>query len=344
MTGKERILRSLEFKEADRVPVFPLAHYYTARSGGMTVRAFATDGGKMAAALLAGFEKFGWDGLNPGCDVSVEGEALGSSLGYPEEAPPHLLRPALEDPGNLRLLRRPNPLREGRMPVVVQATRLCVRELGSGVFIGPFIMGPFNCASQVRGVEDLMTDTLERPGFVEELLDFCTDVLVDYGKALVDVGADAIFLGEALCSPAMISPKFYSEIVLPRQRRLVGALRSYGAPHVLLHICGNVRQILPAMLESGADIFDLDWQMDMADSKRTCLGRAALRGNLDPSATLLQGTSDQVYKKSVEIIRAAASGGGLILGSGCDVSPGTPEENLHAMMAASRDASPCQKG
>ena len=340
MTGKQRILMALRGEQPDRTPVFPLAHYYTARFRKITIRDFATDGEKMGAALIAGFERFEWDGVNPGCDVAVEGEALGSLLDYPEQAPPSVIRPYLTDPENIRFLRKPNPLREGRMPVVVKATKMCARELGNQVFIGTWTMGPFNCASQVRGVEDLMTDTIERPTFVEDLLDFSTDVLLDYGKAIIDAGADAIFLGEALCTPAMISPNFYREVVVPRQVRLINGLKQYGASYVLLHICGDVKRILPAMIETGAGIFDLDWQMDMGESKQTCAGKVTLRGNLDPAATLLQGSPDLVNEKSLEVIRAAASGGRLILGSGCDVAPATPPENIDAMMAAAKAALP----
>jgi len=336
MNGKQRILSALAMTQPDHTPVFPIAHYYTAGLKGMPIRVFATDGEKMAWALLAAYERFGWDGINPGCDVAVEGEAMGSHLEYPEQAPPHVLRPALEFPEYAPFLRKPHPLRDGRMPVVVNATRFCVREAGQEAFIGPFIMGPFNCASQVRGVENLLTDILDRPGFVEELLDFCTEALLDYGKALIDVGADAVFLGEALCSPGMISPKYYKNTVAPRQKRLIGGLKQYGAGHVLLHVCGNVKKILPHMLETGADILDLDWQMDMGESKRTVEGKATLRGNLDPSATLLNGTPEMVYEQSAEVIRAAGGAGGLILGSGCDVAPGTPEANLDALVAAGR--------
>lgn len=340
MNGKQRILTALAMTRPDRTPVFPIAHYYTAGLKGMPVSVFATGGEKMASALLAGYERFGWDGINPGCDVAVEAEAIGSQLEYPEQAPPHLIRPALELPESAPFLRKPHPLKDGRMPVVVRATQLCVREAGKEAFIGPFTMGPFNCASQVRGVENLLTDVLDRPGFVGELLDFCTEVLLDYGKALIDAGADAVFLGEALCSPGMISPKYYRDTVAPRQKRLIGDLKKYGAGFVLLHICGNVKRILPDMLETGADILDLDWQMDMGESKQAAEGKAALRGNLDPSAALLSGTPELVYERSVEVIRAAGSGGGLILGSGCDVAPGTPEANLDAMLAAARAAIP----
>jgi len=337
MNGKQRILNTLQMGKCDRVPVFPCAHYFTAAVGGMSIRTFSTDGNKMASALLRGLERFGWDGLNPGSDVAVEGEALGSKLAFPEQAPPYVVKAGLANPDDLESAHLPNPLKDGRMPVVVRATELVVREVGNEVYVMPVIMGPLNCSSQFRGVEDLMMDIVERPEFVERLLDFSTEVVLDYGKALVDAGAHGILIGEALCTPGMISPVTYRSIV-PRQRRLAEGLRKHGAQHVLLHICGDVRRILPIMVEAGADIFDLDWQVDLAKAKCTCApARITMRGNLDPAAVLLNGRPDEVYRKSVETIRAVGTGGGFILGSGCDVALGTPYENLDAMTAAAKD-------
>ena len=145
-------------------------------------------------------------------------------------------------------------------------------------------------------------------------------------------------MGEALCSPDMISPVLYRSI-LTRQRRLVEVLKRYGAKHVLLHICGNVKRILPAMIETTADILDLDWQVNLAEAKCVCgPARVTMRGNLDPSEVLLHGTPEVVYQKSIEAIRGAG-GSGFILGSGCDVASRTPYENLDAMTAAARDES-----
>ena len=338
MTGKERILSAIRMTEPDRVPVFPLAHYFSAVPGRMSIRTYATRADKMAAALIAAVERFGWDGVHPGCDVSVEGEAMGSLLSFPEEAPPHMVRPVLSDLADFRNLRKPNPLKDGRMPVVVRATEICAREIGGETCVGPCLMGPFNCASQLRGVEDLMMDTIERPEFVGALLDFCTDVLIDYGKALMDAGADVLILGEALCSPGMISPRHYARTIVPRQQRMVRALGEHNRDcPLIMHICGDITAILPTVIETGVHAADLDWQVDMARAKEVCDGRMAMRGNLNPSAVLLLGTPDQVYSKSVEVIRAAGAGGGLILGSGCDVAPATPFENLDAMMRAASD-------
>ena len=337
MNGKERILQALRMEEADRVPVFPIAHYFSAKVNGISIREFAQDGEKMASAVLAGYERFGWDGIQLGCDIGVEGEALGGVAAFPEDAPPHLEKFVLESPEKLKDLRVPNPLKDGRMHVEIRATEICVKEAGDEVFIQPYTVCPMTCAGQVRGVEALLMDMIDRPDFVEDLLDFCSEVVLDYGKALIDVGAQSLLLGAALCSPSFSPPSFYREKVLPRHQKLVATLKDYGGVPILLHICGDVKSILPDMLETGVDMFDIDWQVDMGEAKQITKGEVTLRGNLDPADVLLNGTAEQVYQKSAEVIHAAGKGGGLILGSGCDVSPGTPEENMEAMLQAAKD-------
>ena len=59
-----------------------------------------------------------------------------------------------------------------------------------------------------------------------------------------------------------------------------------------------------------------------------------------PAAVLLQGTPELVYAKSRKVIEAAGEGGGLILGSGCDVALGTPHRNMDAMVTAAMETQP----
>ncbi|MFC1692965.1 uroporphyrinogen decarboxylase family protein [Candidatus Latescibacterota bacterium] len=337
MNGKERILTALRMEEPDRVPVFPLGDYYCASVAGLSVREFATDGENMAAGLLAGRERFEWDGIDVGCDVALEGEALGGACEYPEDSVPHIVKHVLTNHEDLKKLKVPNPLKDGRMPVVVRATEIVVKEVGDDVFIESVIMGPLNGASQARGVNDLMMDTLDRPDFVEDLLDFMNKVLFEFGKAQIDAGSPGLILGEAICTPTFCPPNFYREKVLPRQQKLISDLKKYGAQYINLHVCGDTTKILPDMAETGADILDIDWQVDMADAKRLVAGKAAVRGNLNPSALLLQGTPEEVYEEAVRIIKTAGAGGGIILGSGCDVPVPTPYENVDAITQASKD-------
>jgi len=110
------------------------------------------------------------------------------------------------------------------MPMIIESTKICAQEVGDELYICSVIMGPMNCASQIRGVETLMFDFMDRPEFAGELLDFCTDLEIMFGKELIDAGAHSLIIGEALCSPAFISPKLYHDFVVPRQEKLIAAI------------------------------------------------------------------------------------------------------------------------
>ncbi len=336
MTGKNRVEAAINFEEVDRVPVYPLNHFATARVAGYKISEFATDGKKMAKSLIAAYKMYGYDGVHPGVDVSVEGEAVGSKLRQPEDMTAFLVEPVLKEHGDLSKLEIPDPRKDGRMPVVVEATEICANEIGDEAFLSAWIMGPFNCASQIRGVEPLMLDIADNPRFVEELLSFCVDLLTEYGGALVDAGAVMINLGEALCSPNFISPKMYREIVVPHQKRLITNLKKRGASYTILHICGDIHPILEVNVATGASVLDIDWQIQIPRMIEQIDQKLAARGNLNPAGSLLLGSSDEVMKECKKLIDENRKWGGLILGSGCDVARDTPHENIKAMVAASK--------
>mgnify|MGYP000112008442 CR=1 FL=1 len=166
MTGRERIEAVLAAKVPDRVPVFPNIHFGTARFAGYSIKEFATDGKKNAASLIGAWRECGYDGIQVGSDVTVEGEAVGSRVGYPPDNIPAVVEPFLAEP-RIDRLKIPNPQRDGRMPVLLESTRIAAKEAGEKAFIVCTVMGPMNLAGQIRGVENLMLDFYDRPEFVE---------------------------------------------------------------------------------------------------------------------------------------------------------------------------------
>lgn len=77
---------------------------------------------------------------------------------------------------------------------------------------------------------------------------------------------------------------------------------------------------------------DIDHQVNMCEVKEYGI---VAKGNIDP-ALLLMGSKEEVLEKSREVLENAKQGGGLILSSGCDLSPDTPGENLLAMVQAAK--------
>jgi uroporphyrinogen decarboxylase len=339
MNGLERIRKVLKHEQLDRVPVFPLVHFGTAHVGGAKIGEFSTDGKTNAHCLITAYRKCGYDGVHPGVDVTVEGEAVGSKVEYPEDNIPFVVESFLKTP-DLNKLEMPDPHKAGRMPMIIESTRICSEEIGQEAYICAVIMGPLNCASQIRGVESLMFDFIDRPEFVEEFLDFTTELEIRFGKALLEAGAHSFIIGEALCSPAFISPQFYRRFVVPRQKKLISALLDYGAESTILHICADTSSIMEDYaVKTGTTVVDLDWQVDMGwalnlpDMKKAGV---AVRGNLNPAGRLLSGTPKDVMNEAKGLIEKAGKEGRFILGSGCDINPDSLPANVRAMVEAAK--------
>ena len=333
MTGRERMNAALDYREGDRVPVALVYSYGTSKVIGVTAAQFATNAEIMAKALIESAKLFGLDGILVASDVTVEGEACGSIMQQPDYAPAFLVDPVIKTQKDLKNLRLPDPMKAGRMPVATEAIRICKKAVGDFMHIASCVMGPMNIAGQLRGVQQLMFDTIDDPGFFEEILDFALTVSIEYAKRHIDAGTELIMAGEALCSPAMISPDMYRRFLLPRHKIWSKTLKDYGVKHTQLHICGNITPILDVIGETGVDCLDIDYQVNMREVKEKT-GLVA-KGNINP-VLLAMGGREEVVEKSREVLESAKQGGGLILSSGCDLARDTPYENLHAVVEAAK--------
>ena len=93
-----------------------------------------------------------------------------------------------------------------------------------------------------------------------------------------------------------------------------------------------VESFLADMAQSGADIIDVDWMVDMGQAATIFGERAAVCGNQDPVAVMLNGSPEDVRR----ITHACMAAGGprSISAAGCEIPLGTPHANLLAQAAA----------
>jgi uroporphyrinogen decarboxylase len=125
-----------------------------------------------------------------------------------------------------------------------------------------------------------------------------------------------------------MSPGMYRELILPGERRIVEAAHERGGL-VRLHICGDITRHLPVVAELGADIVDLDWQVDMSEARKLLGARAVLTGNLDPANAVKGGAPEEIRRRVREIYSAV--GDPYMAGAGCEIPSGTPDECLKAL-------------
>jgi uroporphyrinogen decarboxylase len=343
MTSRERVLRTLDRREADQVPVGPMMLDIGATVIGAPIGDFCTDPEVMAKGQLALYEQVGQDIIFVGSDNYYIAEGFGCVTEHPRDETPHLARPPLERIGDVYDLRVPDPLEDGRMPVMIEATRLVREAVGDEVAIrtpgtGPFALASYFVDTQNFLIEIGLADSGvpgSEPEAIHHALDLAADALIAFGKACVDAGSDLLHCGDSLASGDVISPKDYEKWAFPYERKVIQAWKAYGAK-TLLHICGDSSKVLDLYAETGVDIIEIDHKVDLAYAKSVVGDRACVIGNVDPVTVLLQGTPASVRSAATRCLEAG-SDGGFILGSGCIVPRMSPLENVREMVATAHE-------
>jgi uroporphyrinogen-III decarboxylase len=101
------------------------------------------------------------------------------------------------------------------------------------------------------------------------------------------------------------------------------------------YICGDITHLVPLVSESGADIVDLDWMVDMRKAAEILGEHPAICGNFDPVAIMLQATPERVRDATLDCPQW--DGPRRISAAGCEIADGTPPQNLLAQACALRE-------
>ena len=332
MRSFDRVQTRLAGRTADRVPNFNIMMTFAAKHVGRPLREYYTDHRALVQANLAMVEDFGLDLVQAISDPYREAADWGLAVEFPENNLPLAVRPLIVEPGDLAKLKPPVPERGRRMSDRLAAVRSFREQVGGVVPIMGWVEGGLAEAADLRGMSHLLMDLIQRPDWAGELVGLCAETAAAFAIAQMKAGADVIGLGDAVAS--QISAAMYRRFALPHEQRIFEAAHRLGGL-ARLHICGDVTHLLPDMLESGADIIDLDWMVDWAAANELVGDRAALCGNFDPVGVMLHGSPDLVYRAATTCLD---QGGPRSLSmAGCEIPIDTPPENLAAHNRALRD-------
>ena len=342
MTGLERVLAAINGSESDRLPALPILHSGLPPLFDVALGTYYADAKCMSDVIVKGYHTFGYDGVQLSLGVTGEAQALGARIDQPQDAGPILRQRLLAkvfDPGEhvdsiLKSLRGIDPSKHGRMPLYYEAVSRTMDAIGAEAFVLSIMRGPLLAASQLCGVEPLLIAMIECPEIVNSVLDFTTEMAIHLAGWLNKSGTHGLMLGEATCSPNFISPRMYRAFVQPRHEKIIKACRLHGWDAVGLHICGNITPIFEDIINTGVDIVDVDYQVTAEKAMELGSKRVTLRGNLDPSSVFRFGTPQTIQATTEQLIHEVQHYPKWILSSGCDIPPGTPENNIRAFMAA----------
>ncbi|GAK55135.1 uroporphyrinogen-III decarboxylase-like protein [Candidatus Vecturithrix granuli] len=326
MNSFERYLGILQGQRVDFLPRLPILMQFAAEYIGSNYGEFASDYHALVEANARCAEDFGMDQLSAISDPFRETQGFGAEIVYVKDGVPRCPHPPLEASKELATLVRPNPLQSERMLDRVKAIQSFKERFDGQYSILGWIEGPTAEATDLRSMSNFFVDLIEDKPFAAKLMDLCVEVGVEFAKAQIDAGADTIGIGDAAAS--QVSPRVYQKLILPRQKRLIQAVKDLGA-FVRLHICGNITHLLPGIAELNIDILDVDHSVDMAAVRQALGKKVVLAGNIDPVSGVLRGTPATIRETMVKTYHTV--GNPYMITAGCEIPSGTPVDNLKAL-------------
>ena len=186
----------------------------------------------------------------------------------------------------------------------------------------------------LRGMENLMMDFIDHPGFVRDLLHAIADYNLAQVENVVTYDIDAVHFGDDWGQQhgLQMGPGHWHEFIYPELKRMYGAVRDAGK-FVFNHSCGDVDELFDDLIDIGLNCFN-PFQpevMDVATLIPHYRGRLAFHGGLSTQQTLPYGTPDDVRKETRNLLRLGADGG-YILSPAHAVEGDVPLDNMLAFI------------
>ncbi|MBN1422389.1 MAG: uroporphyrinogen-III decarboxylase-like protein [Planctomycetes bacterium] len=186
----------------------------------------------------------------------------------------------------------------------------------------------------LRGMENLLVDFEENPGFVRDLFDAIADYNISQVREALRYDIDAVYFGDdwGFQRGLQMGPDLWHAFLRPVLARMYGAVRAAGK-FVMIHSCGAVAELFDALIEIGVSCFN-PFQpevMDVADCIGRYRGRLAFHGGLSTQETLPRGTPEDVRREAERLI-ALGRDGGYIFAPAHDVPGDVPLENILAFI------------
>ena len=196
-------------------------------------------------------------------------------------------------------------------------------RFGAGLFGVPY--------EDVRWLEAVLL----RPDLVTRYLDAQVQLATLKLEALASSGVTMVFGGRDFASNKgpFFSPQVFAEIFLPRLTRLTQTCHDLGV-YYLFASDGNLWPVADDLFgTSGVDgFYEIDRRAGMDLRKlRNRFPQLTLVGNIS-SHNLHRHTKNQVVQETLSCMEEAKRSGHIVVGLSNYAQPGTPEENVHAML------------
>ena len=359
---RQRVQKAKRFETPDRIPVIPaIAHRFLVPKTGIRFKDYYSDPETMLRAQLLSQKWLmenirtdahsitgAWVGAWTDFQNTFEAGSLGCEIHFFDDDIPWVGEGWVKTDSDLRKLEKMDFIHSGinakqlsyREAMIAVADKYPVRFLGGEIFypgMNPNLThtsdGPFGIAGDLMGQVEAFEAVIERPDFLRELLHIIIDKMIEYldhcwKVEKLPVPKDFAWTDDLAMS---LSAEQYRDVVLTEELRL----RTHFDGYLSMHMCGKTDHLLKIFADELRinEYQGFGYQVDLDLISEVMGGRVVLVGNVDPML-IYSGTPEEIRQATRTVIEKLGPKRGLIIQDGSNISPGTPLENINAMMEA----------
>ena len=340
MNAYERVTAALNHQPSDCIPVYPILSGANRRLVGAGYPAWSMDAAVCADSYLAAADRFDLDCIVTLIDLSVECDAWGQKIVYPENeaAHPDYSDLLLKDISELERLSPADWRNSRRMQMHLEVCRRITAGKKGKLPIIAFVFGPLGTLSMMRGQQALYMDLYDDPNAVMKALNAVGDTLAGYAAALCDTGVDAIMWDTLFASGSIMSKEMWRGTEGVVMKRLAQTVRDRGCLN-MIHNCGcrvyfdaQIEAVQPAAISF---LYPPDDCADFSECKQKYGAKTTLIGCVTP-ANAVMGTDAEWDEQCRTQIEAMGKGGGFILATGCEYPANAPFDRAQRMINLAR--------
>lgn len=195
----------------------------------------------------------------------------------------------------------------------------------------------FERAWTMRGMENLLTDMLLNPDFVDKLLDAIADFNMHLMDIILDYDIDCFYFGDDWGQQhgLIMGPKLWKRFIKPRMARMFKKAHDAGK-YVALHSCGDIHELFPDLIEIGLDIYNTFQPeiYDVNEIKRLYGDRLTFWGGISTQQVLPFVSPDEIKRVARYMMETMSYNGGYIAAPTHAIPSDVPAENIVALIEA----------
>ncbi|MCK5801927.1 MAG: hypothetical protein KAI66_03805 [Lentisphaeria bacterium] len=325
----------VEGRRPTRLPVFALGLELDMLWQGRTCHESRMDVEKSVTGILHAVDHFDYDWAMVFPDDYIEFEPLGLDMIDDPEHPAMVASYLPMTRDTLAGFRLPDPARDMRLPIHLEMLRGVRDGVGDTACVTGRIAAPFSTLGLIYGIEELMVQMIFEPDLVQENLTFFIEHQIAFGRAQIEAGAHALWLGDCVASSQFLSPNNVAEFAMDAAAAVAEELVNDGAI-VIYHTAETSLEHLKLQVQLPASMVNVGEGVSIAALRAKLGPERCLMGNFDP-ILLRDGIPEEVAAATEAMVREnCATPGGYIFNTGEGVMANSPVENVEAMMRTAR--------